>query len=379
MEFTFNNIDGKYAKGKPERMGCIQPKFWFSGIKGTILVKRQDGQKVPGQSKKSRMFNHFGEYFGYLLAQKSGVESCPVDLITLHDTRNRYSKTKYLYTACSSKRVLTPSQMMILGESIVSAFELNHQEKFREILSTQRGMPDRKSKMSLDSHDNLDIVLASIVSETINYESKSKKFSEAQIREDVKENLKLAIDMIVYDCIFGNNDRHSENWSMFVDLETGRMRQYPLYDNERVLGLSLTEAELKYAVNAGDLETKTEASEFSRMGISPIHTGVSYKEVLKHLCSNYPEYAIPAIKRITDRVTVKDVSDLYDAAKGITKRSECSDELTPADELPEEYKTYGLALYTPRRVFARDLLEKHIDIREDAGKRPVEDRELMMM
>lgn len=379
MEFTFNNIDGKYAKGRSERMGCIQPKFWFSSNEGTILVKRQQGQKVSGQQQKSRMFNHFGEYFGYCLAQKSGVEACPVDLITLHDTRNKYSKTKYLYTACGSKKLLQPSQMMILGESVVSSFELNHNEKFKEIISAEKPIVYSKRKLSLDSHDNIDVVLASIVAETIRYESKSGKLSEEQIREDVQENLKSAINMIVFDCIFGNNDRHSENWAMCIDLESGRIRQYPLYDNERVLGLSLTEAEIKGAVSAGDLDTKTEDSEFSRMGISPIHTGVSYKEVLKYLCANYQQYAIPAIKRITDSVTVQDIGDMYDEAKGITKRSECSNELTPADELPEEYKAYGLALYAQRRAFARDLLEKQIDIREETGKRPVEDRELMIM
>ena len=176
MEFSFSNIDGKYSKGRPERMGDIQPKFWFTGMSSTILVKRQHGQKVPDQQQKSRMFNHFGEFFGYCLAEKSGVEACPVDLITLHDTRNRYSKTKYLYTACGSRKLLTPSQMMILGESIINSFELNYPNKFKEILSKQGDVTHSEKKLSIDSHDNVDIVLASIVAETISYESKSKKF-----------------------------------------------------------------------------------------------------------------------------------------------------------------------------------------------------------
>ena len=233
--------------------------------------------------------------------------------------------------------------------------------------------------MSLDSHDNIDIILASIAYGTINYESKSKRFSEAQIREDVKENLKSAIDMITYDCIFGNNDRHSENWAMYVDLSTGRIRHYPLYDNERVLGLSLTEAEVRQAVKSGNLDTTTEKSEFSRMGISPIHTGASYKDVLNHLCANYPEYALPAIQKRIDSVSVQDIEALYDAAKGITERSEVANELSLADELPEEYRTYGVALYSQRRAFARDLLERYKNEREGTSSKKAEDREVMMI
>lgn len=379
MEFSFNNIDEKYSKGRPERMGDIQPKFWFTGLSSTILVKRQHGQKVPGQQQRSRMFNHFGEFFGYCLADKSGIEACPVELITLHDTRNRYSKTKHLYTACGSKKILTPSQMMILGESIINTFELNHPEKYNKILSRQGDVTNSEKRMSLDSHDNIDIILASIAYGTINYESKSKRFSEAQIREDVKENLKSAIDMITYDCIFGNNDRHSENWAMYVDLSTGKIRHYPLYDNERVLGLSLTEAEVRQAVKSGNLDTTTEKSEFSRMGISPIHTGASYKDVLNHLCANYPEYALPAIQKRIDSVSVQDIEALYDAAKGITERSEVANELSLADELPEEYRTYGVALYSQRRAFARDLLERYKSEREGISSRKAEDREVMMI
>lgn len=378
MDIIFNNIDKKYIKSRPEYMGDIQPKFWFTSKSDTILVKRQHSQKVVGQHQKSKMFNHYGEYFGYLLAKKADVNACPVDLITVHDTKNKYSKTQHLYTACGSMNALKPSQNMILGEGVVEAFELNHPEKFKEILSTQSGIPNIQKRMTIEPYDNVDIVLVSIVAKTIKYESKSGKCSNEQIKEDAKENLKSAIDMMVYDCMFGNNDRHSQNWAMCTDEETGRATMYPLYDNERVLGLSIPEADMKKAVASGDLDVKTEQSEFSRMGISPIHTGVSYKAVLEHLANNYPEYAIPTIKRITDNVTVQDIEELYDATKGITQRSEFSDELTSADELPEEYKTYGIALYTQRRTFARDLLEKHRN-KDITTSRRGQDEELMII
>ncbi len=185
--------------------------------------------------------------------------------------------------------------------------------------------------------------------------------------------------MMVYDCMFGNNDRHSQNWAMYTDEENGKAKLYPLYDNERVLGLSIPVADLKRFVASGDLETKTEENELSRMGIAPIHTGISYKYVLEHLVNNYPEYALPAIQRITDKVTVQDIEEMYDSTKGIVARSEFSDELTSEAELPEEYKTYGVALYTQRRAFARELLEKNRDLKVTPRRKEEPEEELMIV
>lgn len=70
MNIIFKNIDDEYIKSRPEYMGDIQPKYWFRNKGGnTILVKRKSSQTVNGQHKKSSMYNHFGEYFGYLIAR----------------------------------------------------------------------------------------------------------------------------------------------------------------------------------------------------------------------------------------------------------------------------------------------------------------------
>ena len=143
---------------------------------------------------------------------------------------------------------------------------MDYREKYRELLSkSNSSVSDVQSRMSLDPYDNIDVVLGSIVAETIRYESRSGKCSSEQVKEDVKENLKSAIDMMVYDCMFGNNDRHSQNWAMYTDEENGKAKLYPLYDNERVLGLSIPVADLKRFVASGDLETKTEENELSML------------------------------------------------------------------------------------------------------------------
>jgi hypothetical protein len=361
MEFVFNNIDEAYIKNKREFMGDIQPKYWFSTKDHSILVKRQHSQPVIGQSAKSKMYNHFGEYFGFILAQKAGVKACPVDLITVHDIRNKYAKSLRLYTACGSKKVLQQNQDMLLGEAVINAFEYKYPSQYNKIIVTEHceKLPSDKKHITIEKVDNVDIVIASVIAKTIDFEK--GRYSKKEIDADINENLKDAFDMIAYDCLLGNNDRHSENWAMYTDVETGKVKMYPLYDNERVLGLSRPEVEMKRAVQKDNLEDTTEEECFSRMGISPVHSGVSYKQMLVYLIQKYPEYTIPAIKRITDNISVQDIDELFEASEGITTRSKFSDELTEADELPSEYRTYANALYSSRREYARNLLERYKD------------------
>lgn len=376
MQFVFNNIDKKYIKNRHEPLGDIQPKYWFLGKEHTMLVKRQHSQKVTGQAQKSKMFNHFGEYFGHLIADKAGVKACPVELITVHDKKNRYSTSTNLYPACGSIKVLKPHQDLMMGEMAIHSFEFQYSEKYKEIINEQycEKLPFDK-RISLDPSDNVDIIIASVVAQTINYEKKRGKRSMDEIKADVKENVSDIINMIVYDCMFGNNDRHSQNWALYTDGEEGRLQVYPLYDNERVLGLSKPEAEIKQAVYSENLEARTEEECFSRMGISPMHSGVSYKQMLEHLIKKYPEFALPSIKRITTNVTVQDIEDLFIASEDITSRSDFSNELTKADELPQEYRIYAKTLYSSRREYARDLLEKYKYIKPE--KRNLE--ELMVI
>ena len=99
MEIAFKNIDKDYVKGRKEFIGDIQPKFWYrsinsnNGNSGEILVKRQHHQIVEKNKPKSKLFNHIGEYFGHVIAEKAGLKSCPVELVTVHDTKNKYYNT----------------------------------------------------------------------------------------------------------------------------------------------------------------------------------------------------------------------------------------------------------------------------------------------
>ena len=168
---------------------------------------------------------------------------------------------------------------MILGELLTYSFSQQYPEKYQEIINEQNSK-ELDKRISIDESDNVDIILASVVAKTIKYEKQIGKRSENEIRADVKENISDMINMIVYDCMFGNNDRHSQNWACYTDKENGRMQIYPLYDNERVLGLHENQNVITKAINDGNVDEISEKTLFSRMrvpGEKKVHS--TYKDV----------------------------------------------------------------------------------------------------
>lgn len=361
MEITFSNLDKEYSKGKREYIGDIQPKFWY--IKkipgsGKVLVKRQHSESTGANKPKSKMFNHIGEYFGYQIAKKADIKSCPVDLVTLHDRKNRFSEKMLFYTACASHFLKNNGTYILPGEAVILDFCSDRSEEYKKTLAGFFSNEENTSYMPEYLEDNVDCVIASIVNETIKVEESMAKRKKEQITEDCSENISNAIDMIVYDCIFGNHDRHSGNWSMEIDPDNGRVTLYPLYDNEAVLGLRKTEAEVENILSSNNVDKEIEEKIFSRMGYGNKRSEISYKDMLEHLVKKYPEYAIPSIKKITSKVDEKFINELYDGVRGISTRGESAEELNYSDELPETYRQLGMRMFSNRRNYALDLLKR---------------------
>lgn len=366
MKFIFTNIDSTAIKDRHELEGEVQPKYWYrkkSNRNQKMLVKRQHSTKVLGQSKKSKMYNHYGEYFGYLLGEKAGVRVCPVELITVHDTKNKYSTTKELYAACASYNLRKNGQELTQGENVVARFVEKYSKEIRESIQAESEQCPVRPVAVHDIYDrnldnNIDAVIEAIAYETMRYERKAGKVSSEEVAEDVKTNIQDAVDMAIYDCLFGNHDRHSSNWAMIYDSNLGKVKLYSNYDNEAVLGLRKPEAEVRKAVEDGDYLNYADSHIFSRMGFGRVNSGVTAKSMLEYLVEKYPTYAIPSIERITESVSPDYVASLYDATEGITERSAFGNELTEEDELPYEYKVLGVTLYNERRDYARNLVKQ---------------------
>ena len=310
------------------------------------------------------MYNHYGEYFGYLLANKVGLEACPVDLVLLHDYKNKYSKSLELYRGCASHSLRKDNSILLPGEVVINKFMNKNPEEFKKLMAKVNNMsiPSIIDPISISSaiDENIDISIVTAMLEVKDFEKNNGNFSEAEIEKDMKKAAQYLIDMTIYDCIFGNSDRHSQNWSMELEQETGKARIYPAYDNEAVLGLRKSEREITQA-----MESSKKADEysdrvlFSRMGFGSIHSGVKYEHMLQHLIDTYPDLAIPSINRIISNIDEVYIQNLYDGLRGISKRGDSVGELNLADELPEQYISFGTRLINRRLEFTRDLLKKY--------------------
>ena len=361
MDIVYNNIDDCYSKIRRERRGEVQPKYWFcNNFDGRrVLVKRQHRERVNGQKAKSRTYNHFGELFAYILADKVGMKACPVQLVSLHDFRNDYGKNKYFFTACMSECMRQPDESITPGESVINNYRYHNSKNFDEIVRERNySYKPEDVNMVLSPDDNVDVAIEAIKYETRRYEEKMGVFSDEDIEMHVDNNVQDMIDMIVFDNIFGNSDRHNENWSVIYS-NIGTMYVYPMYDNEAILGFRRPEAMIKALANRGLSHDLNARVNFSRMGFSPIHSGVTYKSMLEHLMLMYPEQTVNSMNKIINNVSISDLEQLYDSAKGITYRSQDHNELTENDELPNEYKTYGLTLYKDRYKYAKHLIKQH--------------------
>ena len=372
--FYYEFVDRRDYNIRSEPEGDIQPKYWFTSYNSQkkfnkpMLVKRTMTQKGSNKRPRSIIHNPMGEYFGYMLGKKMGIDICPVHLISFYDKEKRYSKTNELYPACASVNLLSYGQTLEHGESVVESLIYENPNKVRNIIEKSPSystiFPRKGAFGTAVDDEHIEVILAAIDHRVRNYESSMGMRSPKEIEDDVKDARRKMIEMVVFDCAFGNNDRHSRNWGMMLDRTTGRASLYSAYDNERVLGLCMSELEMEKVVEAGDRMISMYQLRFqhSRIGFGAQKGGVFYEDMLEYLVEKYPEYAVPAIEKVVNNVKPRYVEELYDSAEDIEHRSNLVDELPPQERrrfvVPPTYKEFGVKMYNERYKFMQRLLMK---------------------
>lgn len=335
--FKFRNIDS-YTPGRFERMGMLKGKRWYTGFqnvdeesKELSLVLFKPKRKEHGD-KKVFCANHYGELVGYLLALGSRTPACKVELAHLssyyeniHKERN--NGTPESRDGCISYCQLERGQFLHHGKLVVDDYVRTH--------------PSPEYEYKKNYENNIELTIAAIEESTRNFYKKSSiKRSEEYIEAKVQENRKAALNMIVYDCLYGNNDRHDENWAMVKDLEGRDIGLYYLYDNERVLGLYENIRTVGSALENDAVEQDSEKTLFSRMIVpGQKETSSSYKDVLNYLITNYDETRELVEKHLKGNPPIK--VRMY---------------LENCEGLPHEYVAYGAKMYESRYNFAQNLL-----------------------
>ena len=334
--FEFKNIDA-YVPGRFERMGMLKGKRWYTGKledNKIVLVLFKPRRKEYGD-KKVFSANHYGEVAGYLLALSSGTFACKAELAHLSQYYENIHKVRHGGTpeekdGCITYSNLERGEILHHGKSVVEDYIRDVQNPEYDIVRNYE--------------NKIDICIAAIEDATRKYYKKSpKEFSDEYIEEKVAENRKAALNMIVYDCLYGNNDRHDENWAMVKNIDGTGISLYPLYDNERVLGLYENIRTIENSVEMNSVEDDSERLLFSRMRV-PKEEGCnsSYREVLRYLISTYSE-----------------TEELIRAHLNGNSPQVVRSYLESLSGLPKVYIEYGTAMYESRYNFAKSLVLEH--------------------
>lgn len=347
--FKFKNIDS-FTAGRFERMGMLKGKRWYTGIQEInenehefSLVLFKPKRKEHGD-KKVFCGNHYGEFVGYLLALGSRTHACKVELAHLssyyeniHKERN--NGTPESKDGCISYSHLERGEILHHGKLVVDEY--------------LRENPNPEYEYRKHYENDIDICIAAIEDATRNFYAKSPiKRSKEYIDAKVLENRKAALNMIIYDCLYGNNDRHDENWAMVKDFDGRDISLYPLYDNERVLGLYENIRTIESSLANNSVETDSEKLLFSRMTVpGENQTSSSYKDVLAYLISTYGEARELLEKHLNGNPPMK--VKMY---------------LESCENLPKEYVNFGSKMYESRHDFAKSLLVKKVQKDEKTSK-----------
>lgn len=347
--FEFKNIDS-FIPGRFERMGMLKGKRWYTGFEPkdeepgneAYLVLFKPKRKEYGD-RKIFCANHYGEFIGYLLAIGSRTPACKVELASLSKYYENIYKERNCATpeqknGCISYWNLENGEVLHHGQLVIDEYARNH-----------------PSIESVKHYENdINVCISAIEEATREYYDKSSfKRSQEYIEGKVVENRKAAVNMIIYDCLYGNNDRHDENWAMVKDLHGRDISLYSLYDNERVLGLYENIKTIQSALNSNTVETFSEKAAFSRMTVpDEVSATSSYKDVLTYLISTYPETQELLERHLKGNTPMK--VKMY---------------LESCEDLPECYVDYGSKMYQSRYDFAKELARK---VKE--GNKTIEDK-----
>lgn len=342
--YKFKDIDS-FKPGSFERVGTLKGKRWYTDysnidnpVTGLFKPKR-----FEFGDRKVFCANHYGEFVGYLLAKNSNTHSCPTELAILskyfpHIYKEINNGTPIEKKGCIIYSLLNKEDSLEAGSIILERY------------------PELRSKF--ESEDDIDLFLSAVELRTrkfyeelqeSNIQDKSY-LSKDYIENKVNNNRLQALDMIIYDCLYGNNDRHNENWSMVRKHNQGRtdIELYPLYDNERVLGLYENQHTIESVLKNANHSREFDNILFSRMRVPGERNRYSnYKDVLSYLIHTYPEEVTSIIERHLKANTPEKVSEF----------------LNSCEDLPKCYIEFGNLMYQERYTYAKRLLERKRNLR----------------
>ena len=348
--FEFRNIDG-FVPYKFEKVGELKGKRWYIDSK-----KREKGLFKPKRSefKDRKVFcaNHYGEFVGSVLAKSTDIPACKAELAHLNQYYENIHKeinhgTPEEKDGCIIYSQLESEDTLEAGKITIERFKEKYREKYERII--------KDDIHKANANDNVELIFAAIVSRVEDFYRNQEIYSEEFIQDKIQQTKKRIIEMIVYDCLYGNYDRHDENWSMQIK-GNENIDLYSLYDNERVLGLYENQNFVEDILKNQEVEKEIDEKFFSRMHVpGETKKNSTYKEMLEYLINTYPQETREILQKQLSIHTTESIRKLLEECEG----------------LPRVYIELATQMYTYRNIFAKEVLEnaKNFDSLEvDEGR-----------
>lgn len=328
-------------------------KVLCNGKKG--YFKTNLGIRLKDYKATKQSAAHFGEFIAYKIAEKISLPVCEVELLKRNLTL-KYSKTgkSVEVPGCISYIDLKQGESFIPAATILSWYKMEHKREFEAIVNEAGNLQVGDYRLDPNNeinNNNIELILPAFES----YAREQWHMSEEEVNQ-IRQNI---INMIVFDCKFANRDRHDENYGLSTTAD-GKVKFYPIFDNEYILGLAEFEEDiLKYS--GPRLQEHIDTDLYSVMGVTSKPTKLGYQAMLSALFLNNPEETKKAIDLVMN-IQEKDVSNIMDECEGLS----------------DIHKAYALRIFRSRQRGFETLIEEYVDekgqMREQKlpGKKPME-------
>jgi hypothetical protein len=215
------------------------------------------------------------------------------------------------------------------------------------------------SMLKPDSFENLEEGVNYLIAKNrnlipeLNQDKKASKFYTFDLIEQAfefhkfNEHLPKIIELIIFDTIISNGDRHQENWGFITKMVHEERKTAffsPIYDSGSSLGRELSEEKI-----VSMLKNENQLNSYIDKGVSEIrweegNKKISFFELVKKLLFKYPNETTTFITKVLDNYDKKQVDEMI--------------QLVDKD-VPDEFSEYKLS--DLRKQFISKLIDLRIN------------------
>lgn len=293
---TYKTLDTEEYKYDDD----YQDKYFYIRKKYINENQRNNENKLVFKDNLTCVDIDFGEAVAYQIGKRTIGNICKAEL--MKKSRLSFNSEKFSYGVASYYSFSKNDEMVISSWFI------------RKYLEFQNKSLDNLQRRVVSIDDSLQAIKYQMVI-----------LDNRPITEYLKVKQQF-IDMIMFDCKFGNYDRNTENWMLIKDKTTGVYDLYPLFDNEAILGFDRNIDDFRISSKDKQGLTKQQVMMQEKKLIvdynktlklkssvpnDELKGGSTVKDVLKYVSNKYPEQAKNSVKALL-KFSYRDFAELLD-------------------------------------------------------------------